>query len=132
VGERAGGEEDFSGRRVKWLAAVLVLLGAVGGSVAGRPISFALSLTAAGVVAIINFHWLEVLLGGMLQPGRPRITGPVLARIILKVALLMGFFVVFLLVPGADAVAVALGFTALVAALLLEGFRWGMKGEKGA
>ncbi len=121
-------EEPFSGRRVKILAAGLVAMGAVGEILAGRPVSAALSLTGAGVVAIINFHWLEQLLGGLLQPGRPRVSGPVLARIMLKALLLIGFFVVFLLVPQIDPVAVALGFTALVAALLAEGLRWGMKG----
>ncbi len=123
-----GAEEAFSGRRVKLMTAGLVVAGSVAELALAGSIWGALSLTGAGVVAIINFHWLELLLGGMLQPGRPRITGPVLVRIILKVALLMGFFVVFLLVPQIDPVAVALGFTALVAALLLEGFRWGMKG----
>lgn len=128
VGEMAGAEAAFSGRRVKLVALVLVVLGAVGELVFRGSISSALSLTGAGVVAIINFHWLELLLGDMLRPGRPRISGPVVARIILKVALLMGFFVVLAMVPRMDPVAVALGFTALVAALLVEGFRWGMKG----
>ena len=127
-GTMRGAEEPFSGRRVKILAAGLVALGAAGEVLSGRPVSAALSLTGAGVVAIINFHWLEQLLGSVLQPGRPRVSGPVLVRIMLKALLLIGFFVVFLLVPQIDPVAVALGFTALVAALLAEGIRWGMKG----
>jgi len=124
----AAPEEAFSTRRVELGALALVVAGALAELLIRRSISSALSLTGAGVVAIINFHWLEQLLGGLLQPGKPRISGPVLVRIILKTALLMGFFVVLLMVPRADPVAVALGFTALVAALLVEGFRWGMKG----
>ena len=123
-----GIEERFSVRRVKLMTLSLVVLGALAELAIRGSISSALSLTGAGVVAIINFHWLEQLLGGLLQPGKPRISGPVVARIILKTGLLMGFFVALLMVPRVDPVAVALGFTTLVAALLVEGVRWGLKG----
>ncbi len=110
------------------MASLLVAVGAalellVRGSWAG-----ALSLTAAGVVAIINFHWLEVLLGAMLQPGRPRFGRFVVVRMGLKAFLLLAFFAAFVLVPQVEPVAVAMGFSTLVAALLVEAFRWGMKG----
>ncbi len=127
-GTMTGAEEEFSGRRVVVLAAVLVATGVVfelglRGSVAG-----ALSLTGAGAVAIINFHWLEVLLGAMLQPGRPRFSRSVVFRMGLKALLLLAFFAAFVMVPQVEPVAVALGFSTLVVALLVEAVRWGMKG----
>ena len=67
--------DAFSPRRVVRTTAVLVAVGAAGELVFLRSLAGALSLTAAGVVAIINFRWLEVVLHQVVQPGHPRFDG---------------------------------------------------------
>jgi hypothetical protein len=115
---------EFSGRRVVIAAAGLIVIGivyelAVRGSLAG-----ALSLTGAGAVAIINFRWLEVLLRAVIQPEKPRFDRGSGLRLLGRMGLLAGTMAALLWVPRIDPVAVALGFSALVAGLLIEGLRW--------
>ena len=83
----------------------------------------ALSLTAAGLVAMINFRWLEVIVHRVVQPGKPRFDRWTVLRILGRLILLSGMLAALLLVPRIDAVAVALGFTTLVVALVIEGLR---------
>lgn len=115
--------DAFSLRRVLRNTAVLVAVGAAGELLLARSPAGALSLTAAGVVAIINFRWLEVVLHQVVQPGHPRFDGWSVLRILGRLSLLAGIFAALLWVPRIDAVAVALGFSTLVVALVIEGLR---------
>ena len=115
--------DDFSTRRVVIITAALVVLGAVAELVLFRTWMGALSLTAAGLVAMINFRWLEVIVHRVVQPGKPRFDRWTVLRILGRLILLSGMLAALLLVPRIDAVAVALGFTTLVVALVIEGLR---------
>lgn len=123
----ADGDGLFAARvaRTSW---VLVAAGAVGMLILRKSMPSAVSLTAAGAVAIINFRWLEAVLQRVLQPGKPQFDSRSVLTIVGRLALLAGLFAALLLVPGIDFVAVALGFSALVAALIVEGLRWGRFG----
>jgi hypothetical protein len=116
-----GGE--FSLRRVVRNTAWLVVLGAVIELVLFRTWIGALSLTAAGVVAIINFRWLEVIVHRVLQPGKAQLDRWTLLRIVGRLFLLAVILVALMMVPRVDPVAVTLGFSALVVALIIEGLR---------
>jgi hypothetical protein len=80
-------------------------------------------LTAAGVVAIINFRWLEVIVHRVLQPGKAQLDRWTLLRIVGRLFLLAVILVALMMVPRVDPVAVTLGFSALVVALIIEGLR---------
>ncbi len=114
---------EFSFRRVLQITAVLVVLGAIVELVLFRTWVGALSLTAAGLVAMINFRWLEVVVYGVVQPGKTQFDGWTVLRIFGRLTLLAGIFAAILLLPRVDAVAVAFGFSTLVAALVIEGLR---------
>ena len=122
---RPAGDErgDFSPARVLRTTAVLVLLGALVELVLFRTWVGAVSLTAAGVVAMINFRWLEVIVHRVVQPGTSRFDRWTVLRILGRMALLAGLFAALLAVPRVDPVAVAVGFSTLVAALIIEGLR---------
>jgi hypothetical protein len=113
----------FSFRRVLQITAVLVVLGAIVELVLFRTWVGALSLTAAGLVAMINFRWLEVVVYGVVRPGKTQFDGWTVLRIFGRLTLLAGIFAAILLLPRVDAVAVAFGFSTLVAALVIEGLR---------
>lgn len=87
-----------------------------------------LSLTGAGAVAIINFRWLEAVLGRVVQPGSPQFDRGSVLKILGRMALFGGLMAALLWVPDIDGVGVAVGFSALVLALVIEGFRWGLRG----
>jgi hypothetical protein len=114
---------EFSLRRVVRNTALLVVLGAVIELVLFRTWIGALSLTAAGVVAIINFRWLEVIVHRVLQPGKAQLDRWTLLRIVGRLFLLAVILVALMMVPRVDPVAVTLGFSALVVALIIEGLR---------
>jgi hypothetical protein len=114
--------------RVFRLAWILVFLGVAAELVIFRSMSGALSLTAAGTVAIINFRWLEVVVHRVVQPGRPSYDLSSILRIIGRFALLGVMFAALVWVPQIDPVAVVLGFSAPVAALVVEGVRRGRVG----
>jgi hypothetical protein len=107
---------------------VLLATGAICELILRKSVPGALSLTVAGGVAIINFRWLEAVLSRVLQPGKPQFDGRSVLTIAARFALLGGLFAALLLVPAIDFVAVALGFSALVVALIIEGIRWGRVG----
>ena len=115
--------DDFSSNRVLRFAAILVGVGAVAELVLFRTWMGALSLTAAGLVAMINFRWLEVIVDRVVQPEKPRFDRWTVLRILGRLTLLAGILAALLLVPRVDPVAVALGFTTLVVALVIEGLR---------
>ncbi len=72
---------------------------------------------------MINFRWLEVIVHRVVQPGRPRIDRWTAMRFIGRMILLAGILAAIVLVPRFDAVAVALGFSTLVVAIIIEGLR---------
>jgi hypothetical protein len=116
--------EAFSGRRVVILAGVLVIVGAVVELIVRHSIESALSLTGAGVVAIINFRWLEALVGRVIQPGKPQVDSGSVLRFLARLALLGLVMAALVLVPRVDGVAIVLGFSSVVVALIVEGVRW--------
>ena len=121
-------EAEFSVRRISWLTGGLVMACAAIELAILRSPAGALSLTAAGGVAIINFRWLEAVLVRVVQPGRPRFDRASGFRIVARMALFGAFFAALLWVPDIDPVAVAFGFSALVVALIAEGVRWARVG----
>lgn len=121
-------DDDFSPGRVIRTAAILVVVGAVAELVLFRTWIGAVSLTAAGLVAMINFRWLEVIVHRMIQPGKARLDRWTLLRIVGRLILLAGILAALVVVPRFDAVAVALGFSTLVVALVIEGLRRGHAG----
>ena len=113
----------FSLGKVIRLAWILVILGAISELVIFLSISGALCLTAAGTVAIINFRWLEVVIERVVQPGSPRYDLSSIFRIIGRFALLAGVLAAIAWLPHIDPVAIVLGFSAPVAAIIVEGVR---------
>jgi hypothetical protein len=108
---------------VLWITAGLVVLGAAIELVLFRTWKGALSLTAAGLVAMINFRWLEVIVDRVVRPGKSQIDRWTVARIFGRLTLLAGVFAALMMVPQFDPVAVTFGFSALVVAILIEGLR---------
>ena len=124
VAEIETATEAFSSRRVVILAGVLVIIGALVELIVRRSIEGALSLTAAGVVAIINFRWLEALVGRVIQPGRPQLDRGSALRFLARLALLG---VVHLLDGGLTGLWMALiAFIGARALTLL----WRIRGDK--
>jgi hypothetical protein len=115
--------DDFSTRRVIRITAILVFLGAVAELVLFRTWIGALSLTAAGLVAMINFRWLEVIVHRVVQPGKLRLDRWTVLRFLGRLTLLAIIFAAFLVIPRIDAAAVAFGFSTLVVAIVIEGLR---------
>lgn len=120
TGESGAG---FSSARVIRLTLILVFIGATIELVIFLSISAALSLTAAGTVAIINFRWLELIVDRVVQPGKPTYDPVSILRIAARFALLACVLAALAWVPHIDPVAVTLGFSALVVALIVEGVR---------
>jgi hypothetical protein len=118
----------FSGRRITVVAGALVMVGAMVELVAFRSIAGAASLTGAGGVAIINFRWLEAVIQRAVQAGSPKFDRKAVLLISGRMLLFAGMMAALLWVPHIDPVALALGFSALVVALLIEGFRWARVG----
>ena len=116
-------ESDFSLGNVNRLAWIFVFSGAISELVIFRSISGALCLTAAGTVAIINFRWLEMVVENVVQPDRPSYDFWSIIRIIGRFALLAGVLAAVAWMPHIDPVAIVLGFSAPVAALIFEGVR---------
>ncbi len=114
---------EFSTERVVRITAGLVVLGAVVELVLFRTWMGAFCLTAAGLVAIINFRWLEVIVHRVVQPGKPRLDRWTVLRFLGRLILLAIIFAAFLVIPRIDAVAVAFGFSTLVVAIIIEGLR---------
>lgn len=110
-------------RRVIRITAFLVVLGAVAELVLFRTWIGALSLTAAGLVAMINFRWLELIVHRVVQPGKPRLDRWTVLRLLGRLTLLAIVFVAFLVIPRIDPIAVAVGFSTLVVAIIIEGLR---------
>jgi hypothetical protein len=114
---------DFSTQRVVRITVFLVVLGAVVELVLFRTWMGAFCLTAAGLVAIINFRWLEMIVHRVIQPGKPRLDRWTVLRFLGRLILLAIIFAGFLVIPRIDAVAVAFGFSTLVVAIVIEGLR---------
>lgn len=114
--------------KVNRLAWIFVFLGAISELVIFLSISGALCLTAAGTVAIINFRWLEMVVQRVVQADRPKYDLTSIFRIIGRFALLAGVLAAVAWMPQIDPVAIVLGFSAPVAALVVEGVRRGRVG----
>lgn len=115
-------------QRVARTAWGLVIVGAAGELILRKSFAGAASLTGAGAVAIINFRWLEAVLRRVVQPGEPQFDSRSVLQIVGRLALFAGLFAALLWVPGIEPVAVAIGFSTLVVALVFEGIRWGWSG----
>ena len=115
--------DGFSLAKVIRMAWIFIFSGAVLELVIFRSISGALCLTAAGTVAIINFRWLEMVIERVAQPGSPRYDLSSIFRIIGRFGLLACVLAAIAWLPHIDPVAIVLGFTAPVAALVVEGVR---------
>ena len=85
-------------------------------------------MTAAGTVAIVNFRWLEMVVERVVQPNRPSYDLKSILWIIGRFALLAGVLAAIAWLPHIDPVAVVIGFSAPVAALVFEGVRRGRSG----
>ena len=116
-------ETHFDLRRVERLAWVLLGVAVLLDLALTRSMTSGLSLTAAGVVAIVNFRWLERVLHRVLQPGRPRFDRFSMLRASGRMVLLAGLLAAVALVPRVDPVAVAAGISLPVLALVIEGLR---------
>ena len=119
----SGCDDGFSPVRVSILATVLVVIGAVIELAVLRSPAGALSLTSAGCVAIINFRWLEAVIQRVVQAGSPKFDRRSVVLISGRMLLFASLMAALMLVPQIDPVAVALGFSALVIALVIEGLR---------
>ena len=115
----------FSSKRVELLAVVFSIVGGLAYGLFRHSLSGALSLTAAGAVAIINFRWLEVVLARVVHPGAPRFDLGSAARIFGRLILFGVVLAALFWVPDVDFVGMALGFSALVLALVFEAMRSG-------
>ena len=120
--------DGFSVRRVGRIAAAVLGLGAGGLLLLGRWES-ALSLTAAGGVAIINLRWLDAVVERLIQPDKPRLERGTLLRLIVRMGLLGVVAVGLVVIPRVDAMAVAAGFTVPLVVLLAEGVRSSLEEE---
>ena len=78
-------------------------------------------MTAAGTVAIINLRWLEMVVESVVQAERPKYDLSSIFRIIGRFALLAGVLAAVAWLPQIDPVAVVVGFSAPVVALIFEG-----------
>ena len=119
---------EFSGRFVAGLAALLSITGGLAYGLFRQSLFDGLSLTAAGAVAIINFHWLEVVVLRVVQPDSPQFDRGSVLRIFGRMALFGVLMAALLWVPRINSIGVALGFSSLVVALIVEGIRWGRAG----
>lgn len=87
----------------------------------GKPWS-ALALTVTAAVGMINGLWLEGLLEGMLQPGKPRMTRAVVGLLAARWALWgLLFAVLYLLRERFELWAVAVGVACFLVALSIAG-----------
>jgi hypothetical protein len=116
-------DSGFSLKSVNRLAWIFVFSGAISELVIFLSISGALCLTAAGTVAIINFRWLEMVVQRVVQAERPSYDLASILRIIGRFALLAGVLAAVAWMPQIDPVAIVLGFSAPVVALIVEGVR---------
>jgi len=115
--------DSFSPARVIRLTLVLSLVGGLLWGLYRRSVPAGLSLTGTGAVAIINFRWLEMILARVLERENPRYDSGVLFRFIGRMAVLALLLAAVSLIPSVDGVGVALGYSTLVAAIVVEGSR---------
>jgi hypothetical protein len=117
-------EASFSSRRVALIALGLIVTGGSVELLILNSPAGAASLTVAGVLAIINFRWLEIALERMLEPGRHQLSKRIILGLGLKMVLPLCGFGLLLMVPHVEPVAVAAGFTTVVVAIVAEAVRW--------
>ena len=120
---RAAVGEAFSGRRVILLTAVFSLAGGLLWGLYRQSVASGLSLTGTGALAIINFRWLEAILSRVLLAPSPRIDGGVVLRFAGRMLVLMVLLAALFFISSVDGIGVALGYSCLVAAVVIEGLR---------
>ncbi len=109
------------GRRALTVAIPVTLAAAAVVNWLGNPWS-ALALTVTAAAGIINGLWLEGLLAGMLQPGKPRVTRATAGVLIARWAIWGLLFVVLYLMRGRiELWAVAVGVACFLVALGVAG-----------
>ncbi|HVN75391.1 MAG TPA: hypothetical protein VMT19_03675 [Thermoanaerobaculaceae bacterium] len=109
------------GRRALAVAAPVTLAAAGVVNWLGKPWS-ALALTVTAAVGIINGLWLEGLLAGMLQPGKPRVTRAAAWLLAARWALWgLLFVVLYLMRERIELWAVAVGVACFLVALGIAG-----------
>lgn len=116
--------ERFSVRRVVVGAWLLLGLGALYYLLVQRSIGGAVSLTGAGVVAIINFCWHEQVIDRVVQPKTPMFDVKALVLMLARLVVLASLLVAMTLLEWVEGVAVAMGVSCVVISLLVEGTRW--------
>jgi hypothetical protein len=105
------------------IAAVLTCLAGIALSAFGKIVD-ALVLTLTVAVGMINALWLERLLVGVLQPGRPRFSFPAVVLLVGRMSLWGLLFGVLYLMRGRfELWTVALGVGFLLAALAAAAWR---------
>lgn len=113
----------FSSRRIMLMTAVLSLGGGLLWGLYRWSIASGLSLTGTGALAIINFRWLETILSRVLRGASPRVDVGAVLRFGGRMLVLGFLLAALLLIPSVDGIGVALGYTALVVAVVVEGLR---------
>ncbi len=109
------------GRRALAVAVPVTLGAAAIVNWAGKPWS-ALALTVTAATGIINGLWLEGLLAGMLQPGRPRVTRAAAGLLVARWALWgLLFAVLYLMRERIELWSVAVGVACFLVALGVAG-----------
>lgn len=116
-------ESGFSTRRIMLLTAVLSIIGGIVWGLYRDSLASGLSLTGTGVLAIINFSWLESILSRVLRRASPRLDGGMVLRLAGRMLVLSLLLAALLLIPSVDGVGVALGYSSLVVAAIFEGTR---------
>jgi len=106
--------------RMRWLAVVFVGLASAAGLLRG--VGFAAAVAAGGALALANYHFLIWTVERMLARGAEDATAIKAAvGFVFRYVLLGLFLYVIFSVWRADALAVILGFSAPVVAVLTEG-----------
>lgn len=116
-------ESGFSTRRIMVVTAILSILGGLAWGLYRNSVASGLSLTGTGVLAIINFSWLESILSRVLRRVPPRLDAGVVLRLGGRMLVLGLLLAALLLIPSVDGVGVALGYSSLVVAVIFEGMR---------
>jgi predicted outer membrane lipoprotein len=110
-------------RRALTVAVPVTLAAAAVVNWLGKPWS-ALALTVTAAVGIINGLWLEGVLKGVLQPGRPHVTRAAVGLLIARWALWgLLFVVLYLMRERIELWSVAVGVACFLVALGIAGMR---------
>jgi len=116
-------EDGFSPGRIMLMTAAFSIVGGLAWGLYRESAASALSLTGTGALAIINFRWLETILSRVLRGSSPRLDGGTVLPFAGRMLVLALLLAALLFIPSVDGIGVALGYSALVIALIIEGLR---------